>query len=229
MQNMDELWRATVENQKYKVGPVSQTNPPTPELRGWIRYDLAAKRFRGTNSTGPLLEDVVRRITLDLDNGHVVQDIKITSDMTARQLHQNLPTGVENIETILVYQPTQGHPDPGKPLAELPDVPQQLPDKEPEEDARIIDAGMKRSLEEPSGSERMSSRSKIFGFWRADENTEWGNKADFPVIANSRDLAAFSKLNKTDLRLLFERRELSTDVLDQAERQRAELEEFVQL
>ena len=198
MKNMDELWRATVENQKYKTGPISQATSTAPGLRGWIRYDLAAKRFRGTNSTGPLLEDVVRRITLDLDNGHVIQDIKITSDMTVRQLHQNLPTGVENIETILVYQPTQGHPDPGKPLAELPDVPQQLPDKDPEEDARIIDAGMKRSLEEPSSSERLSSRSKIFGFWRADENTEWGNKADFPVVANSRDLAAFAKLSKTD-------------------------------
>jgi hypothetical protein len=50
-----------------------------------------------------------------------------------------------------------------------------LPDQLPEEDARLVDAGMKRGLEDPTPNERVTNKSKIFGMWRADDLTELGD------------------------------------------------------
>ena len=66
-----------------------------------------------------------------------------------------------------------------------------------EEDARI-DVGLKRSLDEPT-FDRTSQRSKIFGLWRADDHTEWGDKKQRPVIANCRDLKLFHRLETADM------------------------------
>ena len=203
MNDMDELWKANLENQKSKTSYMPRLGgssaSSTSDLRAWSRYDLAAKRFRGTNSHGPLWSDVVRRVTTDLDNSRIIEDLTIVGEMSAKQLHQRLPPGVENIETILVYKPCPDHPDPGKPLDQVPEVPQAPLGKEPEEDARIIDSGMKRGLEEPALSDRQANRSRIFGVWRADEVTDWGNKTKYPVIANARDLDAFPKVAKSDV------------------------------
>ena len=65
----DELWRATVENERARSStthlPQEQPDEPPP-LRCWRRYDLSAKRYLASNPKGPLW-GVVRRITIDLD------------------------------------------------------------------------------------------------------------------------------------------------------------------
>ena len=58
---------------------------------------------------------------------------------------------------------------------------------------------MKRGLEDPTPNERVTNKSKIFGMWRADDLTEWGDKKIHPVIANQRDLQNFKKLDKNDI------------------------------
>ena len=51
-----------------------------------------------------------------------------------------------------MYRQTPGHPDPGKLVPEVPEVPEDVPldNEKPEEDARLIDLGMKRGLDEPA-------------------------------------------------------------------------------
>ena len=49
------------------------------------------------------------------------------------------------------------------------------PDQLPAGDARLVDAGMKRGLEDPTPNERVTNKSKIFGMWRADDLTELGD------------------------------------------------------
>ena len=187
-----------VENQKAKTGtkPLTPAEPSSsPQLRAWTRYDIGAKRYRGTNTDGPLWSDVVRRITRDLDNGRAIDDMAIEGELSARVLHQRLPVGIENIGTTLVYRPTPGHPDPGKPVSEVPELPEDVPlDKEPEEDARLIDLGMKRGLEETAPDDRQANRTRTFGMWRADDVTEWGNKAQHPIVANARDISLSTSL-----------------------------------
>lgn len=65
----------------------------------WTRYDLDAKRYRCSNSKGTLWGDVVKRITLDLEQNRIIQEKGITPNMTVHQLHDKLPEGVRSIET----------------------------------------------------------------------------------------------------------------------------------
>ena len=198
----DELWKATVENQSAKEASSASSSAASPGLRQWVRYDVDAKRFRASNSKGPLWGDVIRRITLDLDTDKVIRDETIHQGMTVHQIHQKLPSGVQSIETTLIYQPKPGHPDPGKPFPDeattKTTTARPARDKEPEEDARLTDTGMKRSLEEPAPSERTAHKSRVFGVWRADTKNEWGDKTLYPVVANSRDIDAFKLLDKKD-------------------------------
>lgn len=171
-----------------------------PRLRMWSRFDLNAKRFRGTNSQGPVWGDVTRRITIDLDNMTMIEDKAITEDLTVHMVHDRLPVGTDNIETVLIYKRVPGHPDPGEDFDESKlrgkrPRPEPL---EPAEDARLVDSGMKRTLEGPQSSERKTTRSKVFGTWRADGVTEFGDKRKYPVIANARDLQLFKKVDRTD-------------------------------
>ena len=196
----DELWKATVENQEARPAQPASSADTAPGLRQWVRYDVDAKRYRASNSKGPLWSDVIRRITLDLDTDQVIRDEPIRPGMSVHQIHQKLPEQVQSIETTLIYQPKPGHPDPGEPY------PKPAPasgakvtkGKEPEEDARLVDMGMKRSLEDPSPNERTANKSRTFGVWRADTKNEWGDKSLYPVIANSRDVNAFKLLDRKD-------------------------------
>ena len=201
MNDADELWKATLENQKSKdTGDVDRGE--VGDLRQWTRYDVEAKRFRGSNSHGPLWGDVFRRITVDLDTNNVVADEEVTPEMTTHKVHKKLPEGIRSIETTLIYRRRPGHPDPGKPwptvdTAEPPN--KKSRDEEPPEDARLIDEGLKRSLDGPAQNPRAATKSKLFPMWRADEKTEWGNKSDYPIVANARDLNLFNKVEKTDV------------------------------
>ena len=104
------------------------------------------------------------------------QDKIITDDLTVHNLHEKLQIGVDNIETILVYRQIPGHPDPGEAFDDQVLHARPLrPDQLPAGDARLVDAGMKRGLEDPTPNERVTNKSKIFGMWRADDLTELGD------------------------------------------------------
>ena len=199
----DELWKSVVENKRSRKSQSSSSHSQAhvpAELREWSRVDIGAKRFRTSNSQGPLWSDVVRRITRDLMNDRVVDDEDITEAAMAKKLYRRLPDGIEDIETTLVYQRVEGHPDPGKAITTEPPGGQvKKDDRHPkQEDARLIDAGMKRSLEGTEQS-RATTRSEVFGTWRADDVTEWGDKRQFPVICGERDLVAFARLRTSDI------------------------------
>lgn len=169
MGDADELWKVTVESQRSKSAPSSSATTPQQQLpfRAWSRFDLNAKRYRGSNSKGPLWGDCCRRITIDLDFNQVIKDEVLPEEMTPLQAHAKLPEGVESIETILIYRQVPGHPNG-----------------------------------------RLPNRSKVFGLWRADDITEWGDKGKFPVIANGREINVFSKLEKTDCYYVLRGRQL---------------------
>ena len=199
MNDADELWKATLEKSK-DTGDVDRGE--AGDLRQWTRYDVEAKRFRGSNSHGPLWGDVFRRITVDLDTNNVVADEEVTPEMTIHKVHKKLPEGIRSIETTLIYRRRPGHPDLGKPwptveTAEPPN--KKSRDEEPPEDARLIDEGLKRSLDGPAQNPRAATKSKLFPTRRADERTEWGNKSDYPIVVNARDLNLFNKVEKTDV------------------------------
>ena len=167
MREADELWKATVENQRSRssasTGP--STQPTHESLRSWTRYDLEAKRYRGSNSKGKLWSDVLRRLTLDIDKNKVIQDLTITDELSVHKLHEKLPEGVKNIETTLIYRPKPGNPDPGKPYEALLPQPESQPVKKarlsephfPEEDARLTDVKMTKSFQAPSADGRVAN------------------------------------------------------------------------
>ena len=199
----DELWKATVESQRsrstYDPGAAASSSSEALVTKAWSRYDLNAKRYRGSNSKGPLWGDVSRRVTVDLDSNEVIQDIPITEELSLHKIHEKLPEGSENIETILIYRARPGHPDPGQPLTdEIFKGVRPLTGISPGEDARLVELGMKRSLEGPTVSDRATLRSRNFGAWIADDVSEWGDKTKYPVIANARDLLVFKKLINHD-------------------------------
>ena len=68
----------------------------------WKRHDFSAKRYRGSNSKGPLWNDVVRRVTYDIDANRKIQDIPVTPEMPIHWAHDKLPEGVINILTVLI-------------------------------------------------------------------------------------------------------------------------------
>ena len=120
----DELWRATVENQRASAPSRHEEQPqhgtatssqqgPLQELMVWNRIDFNARRYRASNSKGPLWGDVVRRITLNLDTMTLIKDeeIKADEEISIHKLHDKLPgEGTTNIETILIYKKIPGHP-----------------------------------------------------------------------------------------------------------------------
>ena len=105
----------------------------------------------------------------------------------------------------MIYRPKPGNPDPDKPYEALLPQPGSQPVKKarlsephfPEEDARLTDVKMSKSFQAPSADGRVANRSRIFGMWRADDVTEWGDKRKFPVA--SRDLRVFHKLEHKDM------------------------------
>ena len=196
----DELWKASLENRKAHQDVPEPSSGHPGVLKMWKRHDFSAKRYRGSNSKGPLWTDVVRRVTYDIDTNRKIQDIAITPEMPIHRAHDKLPEGVINILTVLVYKAIPEHPDPGENYKEPLYGPNEVvdPPEAPEEDARLVDTGMKRSLEGAATDQRAPQRSRIFGQWRADDLTEWGSKAMFPVVANQRDLQVFHKVMKND-------------------------------
>ena len=106
MRDADELWKATIENQRSRDVAIAEEQPEQKQeaLEVWRRFDLDAKRFRGSTSKGPVWSDVTRRVTLDIDTNKIIADESINCEMTVHQVHRKLPTGVKNIETMLIYK-----------------------------------------------------------------------------------------------------------------------------
>ena len=67
----------------------------------WTRFDKRAKTYRTTSSSGPLWENVVARITIDDETGHIMS-LEYTKHMTEKDLHRNLPS-VRDIRTVLLH------------------------------------------------------------------------------------------------------------------------------
>ena len=167
-------------------------------LKKWVRYDRSANRYRTSNSQGPMWSDVVQRITVDNETGRVIKREDIRGNEASRDLHKPLPKKLKSVKTVLVYKKVSGHPDPGVPLSD-PDRPE-LDDEPVPEDARLIDKRVKRTLDDPAGEEGSApQRSKVFGAWMADAQTEFGDRSKHAAIANARDLKLFSRVLERDM------------------------------
>ena len=90
--------------------------PPTgdgTQLRKWVRYDSGARRFRMSNSMGPMWGDVVQRVTIDNGTGEIIRRETITGREKPKDLCKPLPERVKSVKTVLVYKRVRGRPDPG--------------------------------------------------------------------------------------------------------------------
>ena len=67
----------------------------------WTRFDKRAKTYRTTSSSGPLWENVVARITIDDETGHITS-LENSKHMTEKDLHRNVPS-VRDIRTVLLH------------------------------------------------------------------------------------------------------------------------------
>ena len=67
----------------------------------WTRFDKRAKTYRTTSSSGPLWENVVARITIDDETGHIMS-LEYAKHMKEKDLHGNLPS-VRDIGTVLLH------------------------------------------------------------------------------------------------------------------------------
>ncbi len=69
------------------------------------RTDKNVKRFLTTKKGGPEWNRVVHRQVVDIDAGHVIENLRITHDgsLADAYLHRELPLGVRNIKTTLFY------------------------------------------------------------------------------------------------------------------------------
>ena len=67
----------------------------------WTCFDKRAKTYRTTSSSGPLWENVVERITIDDETGHIMS-LEYTKHMTEKDLHRNL-LSVRDIRTVLFH------------------------------------------------------------------------------------------------------------------------------
>ena len=74
------------------------------ELQVWRRLDLNAKRAVTVRKGGPRWEQVVRRVTMDVDNHVVLQDLRDVQNASQQDLFFTLPTTTQNIETIFYYK-----------------------------------------------------------------------------------------------------------------------------
>ena len=68
----------------------------------WYRTDINARNFVTSSNHRPKWKDVIRRVTVNLDDNTTVEDIYINSRMGKRFLHRPLPYGVCNIRTYLI-------------------------------------------------------------------------------------------------------------------------------
>ena len=72
------------------------------ELQVWRRLDLSAKRAVTVRKGGPRWEQVVRRVTMDVDNHVVLQDLRDAQNASQQDLFFTLPTTTQNIDHLLL-------------------------------------------------------------------------------------------------------------------------------
>ena len=86
--------------------PAPVGNDPVVEesRHSWTRTDRNAQRFQSTqDSLGPAWENVVRRVTIDIDTNMVVEDRSDLQTADPVELFAVLPSGVRNIRTVLYH------------------------------------------------------------------------------------------------------------------------------
>ncbi|CAE7558955.1 iscS [Symbiodinium pilosum] len=173
-------------------GPVVTTRPATKLKQGRER-----RNHRGRRGNDLLYYQDFRNLETDnqlSDTGEVIEDEEFTGYERPRHLSRSLPAGPVNLETILYYRPRPGHPDPGTAVNDT-----SLRGTSVDEDKRLFDKGLKRVHDGSGHQGHAQPKSKIGGMWIADVVTPWGDKRKYPMIANSRDLSVFGKLQKNDV------------------------------
>ena len=196
MNDADELWKATLGNQKSKdTGDVDRGE--AGDLRQRTRYDVEANRCRGSNSQGPLWGGVFRQITVDLDTNNVVADEEVTPEMTIHKVHKKLPE-VRSIETTLIYRRRPGHPDLGKPW---PTVETSEPPNKKSRDVNLqktLDSLMKASNEAYMNLLRIHGQLQRASSFPCGVRMKRlnGETSLTTIAANARDLNLFNKVEK---------------------------------
>ena len=69
----------------------------------WYRINRRAKAFLTTKAGGPSWSKVMRRVTLSLDSGDVLEDIAVNKTTPEKILHRMLPKGTPGTCTILYH------------------------------------------------------------------------------------------------------------------------------
>ena len=67
----------------------------------WARIDKDKKHYLTTKVGGPNWKNVTHRTTYNLDNGEIIEFLKIDDTLSNEFLHRRLPDDVVNIKTVL--------------------------------------------------------------------------------------------------------------------------------
>ena len=90
-----------IEEESIKASMV-RTTTDYEDYSVWTRTDYDALFYKSTSLSGPTMNRVCRRVTTDLDNGNVVQDVDDVY-MSEHGVNGQLPFGVCNICTVFYY------------------------------------------------------------------------------------------------------------------------------
>ena len=80
---------------------------PDERFRTYIRDDFGMKCFLTTKLGGPRWSDVISRTTFNIDDGRMIEHLQVEKGVNAAVLHRPLPSGVNNIRTVLHYKPME--------------------------------------------------------------------------------------------------------------------------
>ena len=73
----------------------------------YTRIDKSVDKYQLPPKTGPTLDDVQRRTTIDNDTKKVIQDLLINDQPIGYNWRADLPTGTHNITTRLYWEPIE--------------------------------------------------------------------------------------------------------------------------
>ena len=78
----------------------------------YTRTDYNNKCFVTTKAGGPAWDQVVRRVTINLDNNKTIEDQAVKDTCVGYDWHAPLPNGVTNIKTQLYWEDVPPPPEP---------------------------------------------------------------------------------------------------------------------
>ena len=99
-QRVEKARPATTQPQRVKKAAPDNAMPAT---KTWYQLDRNAKAFLTTKTGSPLWSKAMRRITLSLATGDVIEDLQVNNSMSEKLLHCQLPAGTSGTCTILFH------------------------------------------------------------------------------------------------------------------------------